>query len=223
MSSGRLALVVTLGIATYLATLETERHAPRARARPASKSAAEAPPPFAIESPVAVAPPQVEPRPHPVLPLDAPPNPAPVDSASFSNQPLASTPLSSPPLSSVPFSSAPLSSVPPAAPPFVPPPASATAAMISLSTTVDQLSRRLADLTQEVERLNAWRAATEAAATRRAARPVRRDPEAGRVDTTAGAPPIRKPRPHAANDPGDILGLATVTDSLMKRIEKLED
>ena len=213
MSSGRLALVLTLGIATYLASQETERRAPRARARPASKSAAEAPPPFAIEPPVAVSPPQVEPRPHPVLPLDAAPPAAPL----------------APSLSSALLTPAPLSSVPPAAPPVVPPPfasppaPSPTAAMISLSTTVDQLSRRLADLTQEVERLNAWRAATEAAATRRAARPVRHDsPDAGRVDTTAGAPPIRKPRPHAASDPGDILGLATVTDSLMQRIEKLE-
>lgn len=180
MSSDRLALVVALGVATYLST-----------AQDAQSPGSGTPPAPAIASVKA--------------PLGPPPAPVPA-------QPIAVAP---------------------------PPPQVPLSTVITLTTTVEQLTRRLGDLAAEVEQLNQWRITQEAAVLRRAARPVTQSPaDSGRLEPATGAPPLKKPRKakpapkdlplemrtdEAKAAPGDVLGIGEVTDSLMKRIDRIEE
>lgn len=143
----------------------------------------------------------------------------------------AKSPLGPPP---VPVPAPPVAVLPP-------PPQAPLSAIISLNTTVEQLTRRLGDLASEVEQLNQWRAGQEAALLRKASRPVARSgPDEGRLETAAGSPPVRKPKKkakppvdlplemrtdEAAAKPeaGDVLGIGSVTDSLLKRIDRIEE
>lgn len=244
MSSGRLALVLTLGIATYMASQEPERRTPRARGRstPASPTAEAA---DGLDAPARLAEPAAR-------------------GATAASQPIAigvpftlAVPqhtgvVSTPTLAQVKLPvtlSGPVEMSPPRAvpPPDVPPPRETPSALTpeqlqalaSLGTNMSDISRQLTALSTEVERLNQWRTASEQA-NRRAARPMRSVPaESGRLETAAGAPPVHRrsrtqpARSEAAaepraprslmDEPGDILGLGRVTDNLMKRIERLED
>lgn len=181
MSSDRLALVVALGVATYLSTTQD-----------AQSPGSGTPPAPAIASARA--------------PLGPPPAPVPA-------QPIAVAP---------PAPQVPLSTV------------------ITLTTTVEQLTRRLGDLAAEVEQLNQWRITQEAVALRKVARPLARTPPetTGRLEPSTGAPPVKKPRKarpapkdlplemrtdEAKAAPGDVLGIGEVTDSLMKRIDRIDE
>ena len=236
MTSDRIVLILCLGVCTYLAARDPDAvvksDAERSAALAAPASVAPSPAgtspgcslptmagmlfgsgatssapispgivsiPAALPSPVSVYPPTAQVAPH--VPPIALPDPTTADGAPITSS--AGSLPSSPPVAH--SNSAPA-------------PASDPAVMAAL----EQVLRKLSDLSLEVEKLKEWRTSAELASTRRPSRSARGvAPDAALADVFDGAPPVKPLRSREA-DSNAILGLAKVTEHLMRRIERLE-